>query len=81
VATDQDSIYFFFIKPISASVRKPNPKVQALPTLLDSEGIDMSCNELESDINIRNRARYQNFKVEEDINMNFGGTNTKYNSL
>jgi hypothetical protein len=41
----------------------------------------MSCNELESDINIRNRARYQNFKVEEDINMNFGGTNTKYNSL
>jgi hypothetical protein len=32
----------FFIKPISAPVRKPNPKVQALPTLLDSEGIDMS---------------------------------------
>jgi hypothetical protein len=40
----------------------------------------MSGNELESDINIRNRARVpKSFKVEEDINMNFGGTNTKYN--
>lgn len=60
---------------------KPRPKIAALPVNLKPKDIDTSDNTLKGKAvptPVSKFVKPKSYKVEEEINMNFGGTNTKY---